>query len=74
MFSKKTATPSLFKALSVEYENRIAFGEVSASNTKLCDKFNVESFPTVVLVKSDGNAEDFIPYKGRFILIYIGNF
>lgn len=53
LFNKKGSTPSLWKALSVEYFKRVEFGEVKKDEALIKD-FGVKSFPAVVLIKKDG--------------------
>ncbi|KAJ3220476.1 hypothetical protein HK099_004267 [Clydaea vesicula] len=51
LFSKNEKTPPLFKALGIEYDQRLLLGEVKPSNKALAKKFNVTKFPSVIVSK-----------------------
>jgi len=51
LFTDKSSTPTLFKALALEYRNRLAFGYIKNSNKELVEKFGVEKYPTVLVQK-----------------------
>ena len=59
LFTAKTVTTTMFKALSVEYRKTIVFGEVRASklSKRLVTSYGVTKYPTLVMVKPDGKHE-----------------
>ncbi|KAI8908101.1 hypothetical protein DFJ77DRAFT_473705 [Powellomyces hirtus] len=61
--SKKSSTPPLMKALSVEYHNRIHFGEVKSSEKDTLEKLNVTDFPAIMLFPKEST--DPIVYEGK---------
>jgi len=63
LFSDKLNTPTLFKALALEYRNRLHFGWVKSTETDLIEKYHVETFPTILVQPKD--QESFIPFKGK---------
>lgn len=50
LFTNKKSTPPLFKALSKDYLNKLSLGEVRNSEIELCKSFNVEKFPTLMIL------------------------
>ncbi|KAJ3275919.1 hypothetical protein HDV01_006786 [Terramyces sp. JEL0728] len=62
LVTDKKTTPPLFKALSIEYLDRLAFGEVKSSNAELVAELGVETFPAILLFPKDGS--NVIPYDG----------
>jgi len=56
LFTSKSATPPLFKSLAMRFKDKLVFGEIKQSNKDLCAQYNVDSFPTI-LVLTDRNAE-----------------
>ncbi|XP_051912610.1 putative protein disulfide-isomerase DDB_G0275025 [Hippocampus zosterae] len=61
-FSDKKGVPTLYKALSVAFENKLLFAIIRNSETELVDQYRVKSFPTLLLVKASEKKP--IPYKG----------
>ena len=51
LFTSKKSTPPLFKALSKDYLNHLNFGEIRQSETELIKSFNVNKFPTLMVIK-----------------------
>jgi hypothetical protein len=49
LFTDKTQTPLLFRGLSSFYYDRLLFGEVEKDNTALLKRFNVKTFPTLLV-------------------------
>jgi protein disulfide-isomerase A6 len=62
LFSNKPETTSLFKALTVDFKGRLSFAEVKQTQTTLLEQFSVKTFPTLVVVKTDGEK---ITYDGK---------
>ena len=50
LFTSKKTTPPLFKSLSKDYLNHLSFGEVRQTQTELIKTFNVDKFPTLMVV------------------------
>ena len=60
LFTSKKSTPPLFKALSKDYLNHLSFGEIRQSETELIKSFNVNKFPTLmVITEAESNEVDF---------------
>lgn len=55
LFSNKDKTSDLYKALSVDYHNRMALGEARHTDKKLVEKYGVTTFPTLLVVKGEEN-------------------
>jgi len=65
LFTAKKVTPPLLRALSKEFKGRIVFGEVRESSTTLINKFQITSFPTI-LVLGDADNYSGVKYEGEF--------
>ena len=52
LFTEKDKTPLIYKGLSSLFYDRILFGEVHSSEKEIIEKFNVMSFPTIVVVEN----------------------
>ena len=65
LFTSKKETPILIKALSREFKEKIAFGEVRDSSTVLTKKFKIESFPTILAIDDPDNFSG-IKFQGKF--------
>ncbi|KAJ3149461.1 hypothetical protein HDU89_003825 [Geranomyces variabilis] len=63
LVSQKSSTPPLLKALSVEYRDRIYFGELRASEKDTISKLNISTFPAVILFAKD--SKDPVVYDGQ---------
>lgn len=63
LFTDKKSTPPLFKALSVEFEGRVAFGSIADTDKALVTQFGIEKFPSVVLITGT-DASEFEKFKG----------
>ena len=50
LFTSKKSTPPLFKSLSKDYLNHLNFGEIRQSETELIKTFNVDKFPTLMVL------------------------
>ena len=62
-FTEGKESSPLVKVLSREYKGKVVFGEVRASDAELVKKFQVNSFPSLVLV----TPSSFEVYSGQFI-------
>jgi len=51
LFTDKKSVPTLFKALALEYRNRMHFGWIKSTEKELVEKYGVEKFPTVLVQK-----------------------
>ncbi|KAK3285885.1 hypothetical protein CYMTET_6527 [Cymbomonas tetramitiformis] len=55
LFSSKEESSPLYKALSLQFKDRLRLAEVrTAEGTELAGEFGVDTLPTVILEKSDG--------------------
>lgn len=66
LFSNRMTSPNIFKGLSSYFRGKLAFGFVNREETDLVARFNVVSFPTLVVIDGSGNP---IEYDG--VLEYI---
>ena len=64
-FTSKKVTPPLLRAFSKEFKGRIVFGEVRESSAALINKFQITSFPTI-LVLGDPDNYSGVKYEGEF--------
>eukprot|EP01116_Phalansterium_solitarium_P024202 TRINITY_DN8796_c0_g1_i1.p1 TRINITY_DN8796_c0_g1~~TRINITY_DN8796_c0_g1_i1.p1 ORF type:complete len:429 (-),score=122.62 TRINITY_DN8796_c0_g1_i1:119-1405(-) len=55
LFTNKATTSNLYKALSVDFHHRLSLGEVRHSDKALVAKYEVESFPTLLVITKDGD-------------------
>ena len=58
LFTDKSETPMLYKALSTEFKAHLAFGEVQKSNKELVKQFDVTAFPTLLVLPAGDAAPD----------------
>jgi len=54
LFTDKKKTSNIYKALAIEFKDRLAFGQVSGSNKELMSKYDIESVPTFVVIDKEG--------------------
>ena len=57
LFTSKKSTPPLFKALSKDYLNHLSFGEIRQSESELIKTFNVNQFPTLMVITNEESNE-----------------
>jgi hypothetical protein len=50
IFTERKTTAPLFKALSKQYKDKLQFGEVRKSETELIEKFNINKFPSLIVI------------------------
>ena len=55
LFNAKKSTPTIFKALSKNYLERLTFGEIKQSEEELIKKFNIQTFPTILALTDPEN-------------------
>lgn len=53
LFTDKPTTTPLYKALSVEFKDRMLVGEVKQSEKNIVSEFNIQSFPTLVVISPE---------------------
>ena len=59
IFTDKKSTPAIFKSLSKKYLDKLVFGEVRTSEKELLNKYNVDKYPTLlVLTDADETKAD----------------
>ena len=65
IFTDKKSTPAIFKSLSKKYLDKLVFGEVRTSEKELLNKYNVDKYPTLlVLTDTDETKAD--KYSGEY--------
>jgi hypothetical protein len=53
LFSKKTKTPPIFKALTSEFKDRLRFGFVAVDTAPgLAEKYEITKFPSIIVLNS----------------------
>ncbi|RGB36375.1 hypothetical protein C1646_697398 [Rhizophagus diaphanus] len=50
LFTNKEKTTHLYKALSVEFHNRLLLGEVRQKESEVVERFNIKKFPTLIAI------------------------
>ena len=55
LFTEKKSTPTVYKALSKKYLERLTFGEVKQAEEGLCKLFGIEVFPTIMALTDPEN-------------------
>ncbi len=64
LFTEKKTTPTVYKALSKKYLQRLNMGEVKNTEEALIKKFGITAFPTIIALTDPENAE-FDKYEGE---------
>lgn len=54
-FTEKKSTPTVVKALSKKFRDKLAFGEIRQTETELIKKFNIKKFPTILALTDPDN-------------------
>jgi len=54
LFTDKTKTTALYKAISIDYHNRLAVAEVRNTAKAIVDKYEITKFPTLIVVTAQG--------------------
>ncbi|KAI9025105.1 hypothetical protein CLU79DRAFT_746284 [Phycomyces nitens] len=62
LFTDKSATTPLYKALSADFAGRMLMGEVKKSEKDVMEIFGVQSFPTLVVITPENGS---IKYDGK---------
>lgn len=71
LFTDKKQTPLILRGLSNYFYNQLSFGEVEKDEKKLVEKFEVKSFPTLMVYKTQEDSDDLLEepviefYKGK---------
>lgn len=65
LFTEKTSTSPLFKALSLEFQNQLEFAEVRDYEKNLVARFSIKKFPTLLLLRG-GEKEEPVVYEGLY--------
>ncbi|KAJ3336555.1 hypothetical protein HDU91_001747, partial [Kappamyces sp. JEL0680] len=63
--TEKKTTPTLFKALSIEYLDRLVFGEVKKTQSAIVEALEITSFPAILVFPKDGGSP--VVYPGRVL-------
>lgn len=58
-FTEKDKTSSLYKGLSAEFRDRLAFAEIKKSQKELVAQYEIKTFPTLLVLKPDGSKHIF---------------
>ncbi|EGC37803.1 hypothetical protein DICPUDRAFT_76580 [Dictyostelium purpureum] len=64
LFTSKSTTSDLYKALSVDFRNTLPLGEARNIKKETLEKYQVTSFPTLLVFTSD-DQETFVKYEGK---------
>ena len=64
LFTSKNTTPSMYKALSKYFINKLIFGEVKQTEKDLIELYNVKSFPSLIVVLDEEKNKKNV-YKGK---------
>lgn len=59
LFTDKPTTTPLYKALSVEFKDRLLVGEVKQSEKNIVSEFNIQSFPTLIVISPEHGTVQF---------------
>ncbi|KAI7906435.1 uncharacterized protein BX663DRAFT_427969 [Cokeromyces recurvatus] len=62
LFTNKPTTTPLYKALSVDFKDRLLVGEVKHSEKNIIKEFNIQSFPTLVVISPE---HGILKYEGK---------
>lgn len=77
LFTEKKTTPTIYKALSKKYLQRLNMGEVKNTEEALVKKFGITAFPTIIALTDPENAE-FDKYEGEMnidqLTKFLGNY
>ncbi|RIA87710.1 hypothetical protein C1645_807174 [Glomus cerebriforme] len=78
LFTNKERTTYLYKALSVEFHNRLLLGEVRQQESRIIEKFNIKKFPTLFAINKQTdeiteftekyNHENLVKFLNKFAL------
>jgi len=52
LFSAKGEVTPLYKSLAMKYKNSMVFGQVKSDETEIAQKYGVENFPALIVLKS----------------------
>ncbi len=75
LITDKKTTPTLFKSLSIEYLDRLVFGEVKSSSKDIVNELNVSSYPTLIAFAKDGTKEVYDgPIKQEKVIAFLDKF
>ena len=77
LFTEKKATPTVYKALSKKYLERLNFGEVKQSEETLVQQFGITAFPTIIAL-TDPESLGYDKYEGEInidqLTKFMGNY
>jgi protein disulfide-isomerase A6 len=59
LFTNKPTTTPLYKALSVDFKDRMLVGEVKESERNIVAEFGIRSFPTLVVLSPEHGSIQF---------------
>lgn len=64
LFTTKATTAPLFKALSVDFNQRLLLAEVRDLQKEIVARFGVEKFPTLLVIPDSSAPDTFVTYDG----------
>ena len=77
LFTEKKTTPTVYKALSKKYLERLNFGEVKQAEEALVKQFQITAFPTIIALTDPENF-GFEKYEGEMnidqLTKFLGNY
>ena len=73
LFTSKSATPSMYKALSQLFINKLIFGEIKQTETELIKLFKIKNFPTLMVVL-DEERNKYDLYRGKITYEDVKNY
>ena len=68
MFTNKERTTHLYKALSVEFHNRLLLGEVKQKESQIIEDFSITKFPTLIAINKQTNEST--EFTGNFFFFF----
>ena len=57
LFTEKKSTPTIYKALSKKYLDKLVFGEIKQSDEALVKQFGITEFPTIMALTDPENQQ-----------------
>jgi len=65
LFTSKTTSTNLYRALSYTFKGRMVLGEANQKNTAAVERFGITSFPTLVVIHGEGEDQKTETYDGK---------
>jgi hypothetical protein len=74
LFSEKKQTSMLLKSISYYYKSNFRFVEVSNESTEITSKYNVNTFPSIIVINDSVNKYENVNMNRSNILDWLSNF